>query len=290
MRNAKAHRRTPRWVWLALVTASAMMLPGAGLERGAATEQHDVDSVLAKQRRQVDELNRRLRERTKRAQRREQPISGQAEANDAEERNEAEAREICANHLRQIAIAMHLYAQKNKWQLPPAASHDEDGNPLLSWRVHILPWVEENELYKEFHLDEPWDSPHNRKLISRMPAVFACPNQKSDAGKTCYLVPVGETTLFPPNGQRFPLKEIPDGTSNTILCLEVNDEHTVIWTKPDNLDYNPNENSISRFLGHHRGGFNIVFADGHALFVRETVDPETIHRAINRGDGQPLNF
>jgi len=87
----------------------------------------------------------------------------------------AAVRSQATNNLKQIGLAMHNYHDVHA-SLPPAASHDDDDKPLLSWRVHVLPYVEQNELYKEFHLDEPWDSEHNKKLIPRMPVVYRTPN------------------------------------------------------------------------------------------------------------------
>lgn len=83
---------------------------------------------------------------------------------------------------------MHIYHDVNK-TLPPAV-HSKDGKPLLSWRVLVLPYIEEDKLYREFHLDEPWDSPHNKKLLSRMPAVLRSPlSNIADQGRTVYLTP-----------------------------------------------------------------------------------------------------
>ena len=100
------------------------------------------------------------------------------------------------NNLKQIGLAIHNYAQANK-TFPPAYTVDKDGKPLLSWRVLILPYLEGDDLYSEFHLDEPWDSEHNKKLLSRMPAVFRDPDSKLAAqGKTNYLTVRGEKTVF----------------------------------------------------------------------------------------------
>ncbi len=74
---------------------------------------------------------------------------------------EAARRNQAVNSMKQIMLSMHNYADSHK-VLPPHANYSGDGKPLLSWRVHILPYLEENELYHQFHLDEPWDSPHNR--------------------------------------------------------------------------------------------------------------------------------
>src|SRR5438445_3414044 len=94
-----------------------------------------------------------------------------------------------------MGIAMHQYVDTFK-SLPAHASVDKDGKALLSWRVHILPFVEQDALYKEFHLDEPWDSAHNKELIARIPPIYRSPQSRAGAGKTTYLVPVGKHALF----------------------------------------------------------------------------------------------
>lgn len=81
-------------------------------------------------------------------------------------------------NLRNLAIAMHNYNGTYN-QLPLAALTGKNGKALLSWRVALLPFLEEQELYRQFKLDEPWNSPHNRKLLSKMPAVFAPPGVKT---------------------------------------------------------------------------------------------------------------
>src|SRR5262249_19251820 len=88
---------------------------------------------------------------------------------------EAARRSQCTNNLKQIGLAMHDYHRAHG-TFPPAYSTSPDGKPLLSWRVHILPFLGQKALYDEFHKDEPWDSEHNKTLISRMPAVYTCPS------------------------------------------------------------------------------------------------------------------
>src|SRR4051794_15304748 len=131
-----------------------------------------------------------------------------------------------------IAIAMSNYESAKK-RLPAAAIYDKAGKPLLSWRVAILPYLDENNLYKQFHLNEPWDSPHNRSLIGKMPDVFRSPSpdlQKLNGeGKTTYQVPVGrETVFYSPQGTT--MHEIKNGTSNTVLVVEVEPLHAAYWT------------------------------------------------------------
>ena len=102
---------------------------------------------------------------------------------------QAALRRQCADNEKQIGLALQNYHSRHE-TFPPAYSSGKDGKPLLSWRVLILPYVDQNDLYNEFHLDESWDSPHNRALIARMPATYRCPGQRADLsseGKTRYL-------------------------------------------------------------------------------------------------------
>ena len=98
------------------------------------------------------------------------------------------------NNLKQIALAMLNYMDAYK-HFPAAASCGPDGKPLLSWRVYILPYIDQKQLFDQFHLDEPWDSAHNKTLIEKMPVVFRSPKSQAQKGKTNYLVPVGNGAL-----------------------------------------------------------------------------------------------
>ena len=110
-----------------------------------------------------------------------------------------------------------------------------EGKPLLSWRVHLLPFLGEDALYKKFHLDEPWDSEHNKKLISHMPRVYRTPGQPFD-GRAYYVLPTGAGTVF--EGQERPKPDsITDPKGATILVVEVFDERGPTWTKPEDLKF-----------------------------------------------------
>src|SRR5205085_607175 len=106
----------------------------------------------------------------------------------------------CVNNLKQIGLAFHNYADQ-KDGFPAAAITGPGGKPLLSWRVAILPYIEQQALYQKFKLDEPWDSPHNKELIKYMPTVYACPSRNRDAepGMTAYRVFAGKDTLLEPS-------------------------------------------------------------------------------------------
>jgi len=199
---------------------------------------------------------------------------------------EASARAQSTNNVKQIVLAMHNYVDVYK-SLPAYASFDKDGKSLLSWRVHILPFVEGAELYRQFHLDEPWDSEHNKKLIARMPAVYRSPLAKAGEGKTTYLLPLGKQALFGgKKGLIFP-REVPDGTSNTIMVVESNDDNAVIWTKP--ADYKVEvENPLKGLLRPGARGLTVGMADGSVRIISNSITLETLRAAFTRNGGEVL--
>lgn len=146
---------------------------------------------------------------------------------------EAAARAQASNNLKQIALAMHNHESAyNKF--PAAAICDKAGKPLLSWRVAILPFIEQENLYKQFKLDEPWDSVHNSKLIPLMPKVYLDPRTPHASGRTYYKVFTGPDASFDLVKGRT-IVSIADGSSNTILVAAGGDP--VIWTKPDDIPF-----------------------------------------------------
>jgi hypothetical protein len=193
---------------------------------------------------------------------------------------EAARRSQSINNLKQIALAMQEHA--DVFKRFPGGRKGKDGKLLLSWRVQILPFLEEKALYDEFHLDEPWDSEHNRSLIARMPAVFRSPNFDGP-GQTIYLATTGGHGLF--RGDDVPLGAIRDGLSNTILAVEADPAKAVIWTKPDDLEID-SETPVAG-LGHVRpGAFLAVFCDASARAIRSDVAPETLRRLFDPRDGK----
>lgn len=203
---------------------------------------------------------------------------------------EAARRAQCSNNLKQIALALHNY-HDNQNAFPAAYSVGKDGKPLLSWRVHILPYLDQAPLYKEFHLDEPWDSPHNRALISRMPKSYACPSGSPklvSEGKTTYLTPRGASTVFP-GAQAIRMQEIADGTSNTILAIDAPDDAAVVWTKPDDWEVDPAIKPPGPF-GHHFGATNFVFADGSVHFLKDTTSLKLLQALTTRDRGEVVNL
>jgi hypothetical protein len=197
----------------------------------------------------------------------------------------------CTNNLKQIALAMHNYHDRHK-TFPPAYTVDKSGKPLLSWRVLILPYLDQQQaLYKEFRLDEPWDSPHNRALIDRMPAVYHCPSgssKRADAGKTTYVTPRGKSTIFSgPEGNK--IQDVNDGTSNTIFVVDASDARAVVWTKPDDWDVEP-ALDLKGIFGHHPGGTPFGLADGAVHFIKDSVSPVLLQALVTRDGGELIDW
>jgi hypothetical protein len=150
--------------------------------------------------------------------------------------------------------------------------------------VLVLPYIEEDVLYREFKLDEPWDSPHNLRLLDRMPSTYAAPGHKEKLlpphHTVCHVF-VGPGTAFEgPAG--LSLKDFPDGIASTLLFVEAGDP--VPWTKPVNLTFDPAQVRVPRGL--FRDGFRACLADGSRRFVPHDVHPDQLRAAITRNGGE----
>jgi prepilin-type N-terminal cleavage/methylation domain-containing protein/prepilin-type processing-associated H-X9-DG protein len=197
---------------------------------------------------------------------------------------EAAARISCANNLKQIGLAMHNFVSASGNFPPPAIT--ADGKPTLSWRVAILPFLDQQELYGKFHLDEPWDSPHNKLLLNRMPDVYAPVIKKNDPiGSTYYQVFAGPGSMFDgDDGTK--IQDVTDGTSNTILVVEAS--KPVPWTKPADLPF-AKAKPLPKLGGWFKGGFNAAFADGSVKFLNSELDSNILRSLITRNAGEVVS-
>ena len=158
----------------------------------------------------------------------------------------------------------------------------------MSWRVAILPYLEQNELYNKFKLDEPWDSPHNKELLKEMPKLFVCPDLvKAEPFTTTYRGFVGAGAILE-TGQDIGIATITDGTSNTIAVIESKD--AVPWTKPDDLPFDQQAKPSLYGAGSiHPGGFNAGFCDGSVRFIKNTVNTQVFKALITRAAGEVIS-
>ena len=185
-----------------------------------------------------------------------------------------------ANNLKLIAWALHSFAKVNGGRLPSLAIR-KDGIPLLSWRVEILPFVEQYSLYKKFRLDEAWDGPHNKPLLEEMPPLYAPVSEEGTTpGSTHYQAIVGPGALF--DGDEGPKILGRVSVANpTFLVVEA--AKPVSWTKPEDLPYHGGR-PLPGFGGHFDDGFYAAYTDGWPRFVGKGVASETLLALISRGD------
>lgn len=201
------------------------------------------------------------------------------------------------NNLTQLAIGLHNLESVNK-TLPPAANYSKvTAKPLLSWRVHVLPYVEQESLWKQFKLDEPWDSPHNIQLVEKMPDIYKVNwGDAPPEGHTYYQVFTGPQTMFElrpqfPGGvfgyQGIRFTEVSDGNSNTLLIVE--GARAVPWTKPEDIPYHP-ASPAPKVGGPFKelGICNVVMAEGTTAKMKSTVSDKTLHALITRNGGEVI--
>jgi hypothetical protein len=182
---------------------------------------------------------------------------------------------------------MHSY-EATHGRLPPAVVYGDYGEPLLSWRVLLLPFIDQEMLFKEFRLHEPWDSPHNIALLPRMPATYAPPPGKAKKVPpyhTVCKVFVGKGAAFEGRQGLRLSADFPDGTANTLLVVEAGEP--VPWTKPEDLPFDP-DGPLPDLRGLFDVGFRASTASGHRHDVLKGVSERTLRAAITRNGGESL--
>ena len=193
--------------------------------------------------------------------------------------------------MKRIATAIHAYLEANNLNFPAAAIVSQDGTPLLSSRVAILPYLGESEkaLFGQFKLAEPWDSPHNKALLAKMPKVYApvvAKDGDKDKNVTHYLGFVGGGALFDKD-RTVSRNSVTDGTSNTLMIAEA--VTGVPWTKPEDLTFT-GRSLLSQLGGQFKEAFVGVTADGFPRFFKKTVDPTLLVEMITRGGGEVIDL
>jgi len=190
-----------------------------------------------------------------------------------------------SNNLKQIALAMLNY-HSTYGHLPGAAIRDSNGKPLLSWRVALLPYLDQVDLYNRFKLDEPWNSEHNLKLLKEMPRVYRLDNMpQKESDKTHYQVFTGKGTAFENDqGQKF--EDFTDGMSNTILAIEAADP--VPWTKPEDLTY-ATDKPLPKLGAHPSEAIFVVYCDGSVRLLSREMKVQQLRARITRNGGEMID-
>lgn len=174
----------------------------------------------------------------------------------------AVARTGTGSKLKQVYDALELYANDNNGKYPPPFTKNAQGSPLLSWRVLILPYIEQQNLFNKFNQNEPWDGPTNKPLLSYMPKIYASSgnSEVTTAYKTTFFAPVAKETVFSPAGT-VSKNAISDGLSNTILIADVDDDFATEWSRPVDLNVN-SQNPALGLTNSNPAGFMALFCDG----------------------------
>ncbi len=193
------------------------------------------------------------------------------------------ARQERVRRLQMIGLALHNY-HVVKGSFPLAASRDVAGRPLLSWRVHLLPWLGETELYQKFRLDQPWDSPHNRALIAHMPAVFHTPGAAQD-GRTRMVAPMAPGTPLAAS-RPVALNDFTDGPDQTILLVECGPDRSVPWTQPEDMPVDLND-PLAALGSVDKEGFLSLYGDGRVEIIRPVIAAHALKALFTHAGGEP---
>ncbi|MBC8352427.1 MAG: DUF1559 domain-containing protein [Planctomycetes bacterium] len=197
-------------------------------------------------------------------------------------------RNECATNLKQIGLAMHNYHDVYK-TFPPAFIPDENGEPERSWRVLLLPFLDQQTMFQQYDFNEPWDAPENQFAVSTDVPTYRCPSDPTSAPTdTSYVVLTGPGTIFE-EGKDPSIRNIIDGTSNTIMAVELSGSG-INWCEPKDLDvaefvamFGTSRTGMSS--SPHPGGLNVLMADGSVQFLSFNIDA-TLAEALATCNGQ----
>jgi Protein of unknown function (DUF1559) len=172
---------------------------------------------------------------------------------------------------------------------PPAYIAGRDGKPMHSWRILILPFLEQQELYKSYRFDEPWNGPNNRKLASRIGGIYLRSGLESNqAQTTSFVAVVGPQTIWP-GSKPTRYEDLGDGTHDTLMVVEVPDGQ-FLWMEPRDLDFDSMSFKINdgsgRGLGSKLGGARVVSADTTVRTLRDDYDGNKLRARLTANGGE----
>jgi Protein of unknown function (DUF1559) len=191
--------------------------------------------------------------------------------------------------LRTICNAVIAY-QEDKGRLPPLYEMTRDGKPGLSWRVLVLPYLEQKGLYDRFQLAEPWDSPNNRPLISLMPDVYRSNISKSPMDHTNFLAIAGENTVWTLPEKPITITDVVDGEGMTLLAVEVDDDRAVLWSRPQEFEWQPENPTAGLGKLLRTNAFHAVFLDADATAISLVTDRPVIRAIFTRNGNEDFDY
>jgi hypothetical protein len=186
--------------------------------------------------------------------------------------------------MKQIGLALHNYHAAYN-QLPPAYTVDENGNKLHSWRVAILPFMEQQALYQQIDLSKPWDAPENAGVASTAVSAYACPSKVGDPLMTTYVAVVDPSGMFE---GAIPTRfgQATDGLASTILFVETEHQNEVHWMSPEDIDL-PTLLELAEDDSH-AGGGHMVFGDGAVKFITNSIEVGLLEALVTKDGGEEL--
>ena len=201
---------------------------------------------------------------------------------------EAARRTQCKNNLKQIAIALHNY-HDTYGSFPPAVTYNSDGQPMHSWRLLLLPYLDSSPTYSQYNMNEPWNSPGNMAVTANMPAVYACASNPNGpfSGNTSYVALDGPGSVMH-SEKPARIRDIADGPTSTLMVVEAQNS-AVHWTEPKDFDISlagiPGPGGLSSF---HTGGFQAALADGSVRFISGNINPQTLKALLTINGGETV--
>ena len=174
---------------------------------------------------------------------------------------------------------------------PPAYIADRDGKPMHSWRVLILPFLEQQELYNAYDFAEPWNGPSNRKLAGRIGNIYLRSGLDSDQiHTTSFVAVVGPQTVWRGSKPRS-RKDLGDGAHDTLMVVEVPDGQ-FLWMEPRDLEFDSMSFRINdgsgRGLGSRLGGARVVSADTTVRTLPDNFDPNKLRAMLTANGGEKI--
>jgi uncharacterized protein DUF1559 len=219
----------------------------------------------------------------------------------ASESRPAARRASCQNNLKQIGLALHCYHDVYG-SFPPAYIADASGKPIHSWRVLILPFLEQQALYEAYSFDEPWDGPNNSKLAAKMPRVFECPSEIRHSPpifETSYVAVVGANTVWPGENS-VSMKQVHNGLPYTLLVAEAH-ESGIHWMEPRDLHMVQMPLAVNAIRGQGIGSVHgtsddrgrgncaqVLLCDGSVRTLKNDIPPATLRALLTIAGGETV--